>query len=864
MHPGRHRLRRRWRPAGGILGGLGVGDAVVTDVAAARTPIDDVLALLGSPLAPAAGARPRRPEHGRSGRRRRRRRRPVPARRRRVAGGWPDEGRAAPRGVVLARRPARGRRVLAARAGVAARSRSSPSSTTSTTSSSTTPCRSPTSGSARSAASSSPTTSRARVTMHVQDGLELPGRQRRRAPPDVAARREVRRDAAPAPTTTTCDVTTPPDRRPRRRRRGHLRHPGARARGRSPRQAVEMLSAAVGHRRPPAPSIETGAVGFGGRGRGAAQHHRRPRPPSSSTLADQTGNIVSIIDGLDAAAGDPRRRRADARRPARQPGRRHHAAGRRTASRRSTPSQALTRLARDQNELVFQPYLEATIRQIQQLDAILAELAAGRAEVGALLDWLINFIDVVPPGHPVPTRSARTPPTPAGVRRRRLRPDLRLVRPGGAGGLGASAATGSGKAADRRINLVRLRRSCSADVMLHVGGPQRRHRRRHRAALRAQRLRRRRQRRRHQRRGRLPRACTIGRVEQRRAHRRRGRGSRLQDRPRAARSRSARSPRIFRKSAIGEPYIDFQPAGRLRSRRGRLLRGRRRDRRRHRRVAATPPCPLEFSELLRTASDLISSIDPAQAGVAALRARHSPSTVGARTCAGSPRPPTPSRPPSPSAPTPSTASPRTTPGSPPSSPTTGRPRLAITDSPRWRSRCASASGDTEVLLDRGTALLTLAADLVEDARPASTASSSDLVAGHGATAAAGPPRRPRATSSRPARRASACFDTTVDHEPDGPWVRVNLRSSLENPPGQYVPPLALPAVQPPCDCPGVVPAGAVSAAGRGSAGGRLPPVRRPRHRVRGAARHRRGGRRLHRRGARCSPPRRPPGHVASR
>jgi phospholipid/cholesterol/gamma-HCH transport system substrate-binding protein len=67
---------------------------------------------------------------------------------------------------------------------------------------------------------------------------------------------------------------------------------------------------------------------------------------------------------------------------------------------------------------------------------------------------------------------------------------------------------------------------------------------------------------------------------------------------------SASIARIFRKSAIGEPYIDFVPSEEYEE-------------------GATPPLepgdhvpierttvPLEFSELLRSASDLIASIEP--------------------------------------------------------------------------------------------------------------------------------------------------------------------------------------------------------------------------------------------------------------
>jgi phospholipid/cholesterol/gamma-HCH transport system substrate-binding protein len=66
--------------------------------------------------------------------------------------------------------------------------------------------------------------------------------------------------------------------------------------------------------------------------------------------------------------------------------------------------------------------------------------------------------------------------------------------------------------------------------------------------------------------------------------------------------------RIFRKSAIGEPYIDFQPPASFDPakvtyiRHGSLI------------PQSRTTVPLEFSDLLRSAGALISSIDPNQAG----------------------------------------------------------------------------------------------------------------------------------------------------------------------------------------------------------------------------------------------------------
>jgi phospholipid/cholesterol/gamma-HCH transport system substrate-binding protein len=145
--------------------------------------------------------------------------------------------------------------------------------------------------------------------------------------------------------------------------------------------------------------IETGAVGFGGRGvelRALVDELSLV----SGTLADQTDRIVQIIDGLDQAtstlaAADPDVdallvNLADA-----------------TSVLAEHREQAivtlreLTRLARDQNELVFDPYLDTVDRQIKELDAIVAEVAAARGEVSTLVDWLASF--VVEVQHGIPT-----------------------------------------------------------------------------------------------------------------------------------------------------------------------------------------------------------------------------------------------------------------------------------------------------------------------------------------------------------------------------------------------------------------------------------------------------------------------------
>jgi len=142
--------------------------------------------------------------------------------------------------------------------------------------------------------------------------------------------------------------------------------------------------------------VQTGSVAFGGRGpelRGLLED----LSVISGTLADQTNSITTIIDGLDKAttalAGDnsgvdqllvnltaTTQALADNREQA------------------VATVQALTRLMQDEDNLVFQPYIDTVNRQIRQIDAILEEVTQGRQEVGLLVDWLEQFVYKVPQG----------------------------------------------------------------------------------------------------------------------------------------------------------------------------------------------------------------------------------------------------------------------------------------------------------------------------------------------------------------------------------------------------------------------------------------------------------------------------------
>ena len=144
--------------------------------------------------------------------------------------------------------------------------------------------------------------------------------------------------------------------------------------------------------------IETGAVGFGGRAEELGSLIEN-LSVVSGTLADQTTNIVKIIDGLDQAtatlAGGSDKvdqllvNLADTTQV--------------LADNRELTLQTLrdlTRLAQDQNEMVFKPFRTDLDRQIRQLDGILQTVAAQREEVGVLVDWLAAFTVKIPKGVP--------------------------------------------------------------------------------------------------------------------------------------------------------------------------------------------------------------------------------------------------------------------------------------------------------------------------------------------------------------------------------------------------------------------------------------------------------------------------------
>jgi len=161
-------------------------------------------------------------------------------------------------------------------------------------------------------------------------------------------------------------------------------------------EAVQVLSGVITNDL--STLIETGSTAFGGR---AVELGSLIDSVAvvSGTLADQTGNIVSIIDGLDQATTTLAAGSASVDELLVNLARTTEV----LADNRELTLQTLedlTRLARAQNEIVFQPFRDDIDRQIQQLDAILATVTGQREEVGVLVDWLAEFTRKTPRGIP--------------------------------------------------------------------------------------------------------------------------------------------------------------------------------------------------------------------------------------------------------------------------------------------------------------------------------------------------------------------------------------------------------------------------------------------------------------------------------
>lgn len=161
-------------------------------------------------------------------------------------------------------------------------------------------------------------------------------------------------------------------------------------------RAIEILGSVVSS--DIATLVETGAVGFGGR---AAELTTIVDNLSviTGTLADQTDELVRIIDALDGATATLAASAPDIDTLL------INLAETATvlADNRDEAIDAveqLTRLAQVQNDNVFEPYLAQVDTQIKQLDAILAEVDRDQGQVAELLFWLSQFADVLPKAAP--------------------------------------------------------------------------------------------------------------------------------------------------------------------------------------------------------------------------------------------------------------------------------------------------------------------------------------------------------------------------------------------------------------------------------------------------------------------------------
>lgn len=251
--------------------------------------------------------------------------------------------------------------------------------------------------------------------------------------------------------------------------------------------------------------------------------------------------------------------------------------------------------------------------------------------------------------------------------------------------------------------------------------------------------------------------------------------------------------RIFRKSAIGEPYVDFNPpAG---------YDGGETD---HLEAGDVLPLertqvPLEFSELLRSASRVLAAVDPEQTRTlvhelaVALDGRGQSLrdlTVSSDALLA-------------------TFAERTELLDRLSTNNTRLTRLvterrdslssAITDLAAVAETLRAVDPDTRVLLDRGTELLGQTADLVDDISPNLDCVLHDLTDVIELTTTDHNLEGLAYTLENTPTALGYVF-MTRDTEPGGLWVRVNLLVNQENPPDQYLPPTELPAVPtvPPC------------------------------------------------------------------
>lgn len=268
--------------------------------------------------------------------------------------------------------------------------------------------------------------------------------------------------------------------------------------------------------------------------------------------------------------------------------------------------------------------------------------------------------------------------------------------------------------------------------------------------------------------------------------------------------------RVFRKSAIGEPYIDFEPpesyttASQERIEPGENV------------AQSRTTVPLEFSELLRSASALVSSIDPEAAGglvhelSLALDGRGESlrsltTSIDRITASFVER---------------TDQLDRLAENSTRITGVVADHRLSLGRSIESLRQVAEAlrdaDGDTQVLLDLGPDFLATTADLVADSKRnldclltdlapvLRTLSSPEQVDDLAQTLQNGP-------------LAFSYVAAAVDHEADGPWVRINLVLPLDgDDPVVYVPKKNLPVVPSVAPCASVLGAARPTPAAAGS------------------------------------------------
>ncbi len=250
--------------------------------------------------------------------------------------------------------------------------------------------------------------------------------------------------------------------------------------------------------------------------------------------------------------------------------------------------------------------------------------------------------------------------------------------------------------------------------------------------------------------------------------------------------------RIFRKSAIGEPYIDFKPPddfhqGGPSMQPGDVV------------PLSRTQVPLEFSELLRSASRVLEAVSPEQTHTlihelaVALNGRGQTlrdltvsSDALLQTFADKTE-------------LLDSLSANATRLTHTVTEHRGSISAAVSDLAALSESLRSVDPDTKVLLDRGSELLGQTADLVSDVKGNVDCVLSDLDDVINLTGNDHNLDNLRYTLDNLPTSLGYVY-MTRDTQPGGLWVRVNLLVNPDNPPKQYIPPTQLPAVPeiPPC------------------------------------------------------------------